>query len=63
MCKTEKPDKHGLKALIEAEAAKFGATIKTFDYDRQILDLDCPLEKKVDCAMAIKRLLDQYDPE
>jgi hypothetical protein len=52
-----------LLSLLTQEAARFGATIKKFDMARHILDVDCPEENKVDCAMALQRILDGQAPD
>ncbi|HID29425.1 MAG TPA: hypothetical protein EYP19_05410 [Desulfobacterales bacterium] len=44
-------------SLIRLEAVKFRAKIKQIDLEKQILDIDCPDENKVECAMAIQKIL------
>ena len=46
-------------SLIRLEAVKFQAKIKQIDLEKQILDIDCPDENKVDCAMAIQKILER----
>jgi hypothetical protein len=45
--------------LVTQEAAKFHATIKQINLAKQILDIDCPDENKVECAIAIQKILDR----
>lgn len=46
-------------SLIRLEADKFQAKIKQIDLEKQILDIDCPDENKVECAIAIQKILDR----
>jgi hypothetical protein len=54
-------DKHDAEVirLVTEEAEKFQARIKEIDLAKQILDIDCPDENKVECAIAIQKILDQ----
>ena len=45
--------------LITKEAKKFGATIKEIDLEKQILDIDCPDENRIECAVALEKILDK----
>ena len=45
--------------LITKEAKKFRATIKEIDLEKQILDIDCPDENRVECAVALEKILDK----
>jgi hypothetical protein len=44
--------------LVKQEAKKFRAKVNQIDLAKQILDIDCPDENKVECAMAIQKILD-----
>ena len=46
-------------SLIRLEAVKFQAKIKQIDLEKQILDIDCPDENKVECAMGIQKILER----
>lgn len=54
-------DKHDSETIrrITLEAEKFQAKVKQIDVAKQILDIDCPNENKVECAIAIQKILDQ----
>ena len=45
--------------LVRLEAKRFEAKVKQIDLEKQILDIDCPDENKVECAIAIQKILDQ----
>jgi hypothetical protein len=45
--------------LITKEAKRFGATVKEIDLEKQILDIDCPDENRVECAVALEKILDK----
>jgi hypothetical protein len=45
--------------LITKEAKKFRATIKEIDLGKQILDIDCPDENRIECAVALEKILDK----
>ena len=45
--------------LISKEAKKFRATVKEIDLEKQILDIDCPDENRVECAVALEKILDK----
>ena len=45
--------------LITKEAEKFRAKVKKIDLEKQILDLDCPDENRVECAVALQKILDK----
>ena len=45
--------------LITKEAKRFGATIKEIDLEKQILDIDCPDENRIECAVALEKILDK----
>jgi hypothetical protein len=45
--------------LITKEAKKFRATIKEIDLEKQILDIDCPDENRIECAVALEKILDK----
>jgi len=53
--------KHDAKIikLVTEEAEKFQAKVKQIDLEKQILDIDCPNENKVECAIAIQKILDE----
>jgi hypothetical protein len=46
--------------LVRLEAKKFQAKVKQIDLEKQILDIDCPEGNKVECAIAIQKILDQH---
>ena len=46
--------------LIRVEANKFQAKVKQIDLEKQILDIDCPDENKVECAIAMQKILDRH---
>jgi hypothetical protein len=54
-------DKHDAEVirLITKEAEKFQAEVKEIDLEKQILDIDCPDENRVECAIALQKILDQ----
>jgi hypothetical protein len=54
-------DKHDAEVirLITKEAEKFQAKVKQIDLEKQILDIDCPDENRVECAIALQKILDQ----
>jgi hypothetical protein len=45
--------------LITKEAEKFRAKVKEIDLQKQILDIDCPDENRVECALALQKILDK----
>ena len=45
--------------LITKEAEKFRAKVKEIDLEKQILDIDCPDENRVECALALQKILDK----
>jgi len=45
--------------LVKLEAEKFEAKVKQIDLEKQILDIDCPDENKVECAMAIQKIIER----
>jgi hypothetical protein len=45
--------------LITKEAEKFRAKVKEINLEKQILDIDCPDENRVECAVAIQKILDK----
>lgn len=45
--------------LVKEEADKFQAKVNQINLAKQILDIDCPDENKVECAIAIQKILDQ----
>ena len=45
--------------LITKEAKKFRATVKEIDLEKQILDIDCPDENRVEFAVALEKILDK----
>jgi hypothetical protein len=45
--------------LITKEAKRFRAKVKEIDLEKQILDIDCPDENRVECALALQKLLDK----
>jgi hypothetical protein len=45
--------------LIIKEAEKFRAKVKKIDLEKQILDIDCPDENRVECAVALQKILDK----
>lgn len=55
-------DKHDAKIvkLVTQEAERFQAKIKQIDLEKQILDIDCPDENRVECAIAIQKILDRH---
>ena len=46
--------------LVKEEAEKFQAKVNQIDLAKQILDIDCPDESKVECAIAIQKILDKH---
>ncbi|MCK4389920.1 MAG: hypothetical protein KAV83_06760 [Desulfobacterales bacterium] len=58
-------DKHDAEVikLVSLEAQKFEAKVKQIDLEKQILDIDCPDENKVECAIAIQKILAQHSQE
>ena len=55
-------DKHDAETirLVRQEAEKFEAKVKQIDLEKQILDIDCPDETKVECAIAVQKILDRH---
>ncbi len=55
-------DKHDAETirLVRLEADKFEAQVRQIDLAKQILDIDCPDENKVECAIAIQKILDRH---
>ena len=45
--------------LITKEAEKFRAKVKEINLEKQILDIDCPDENRVECAVALQKILDK----
>jgi len=45
--------------LITKEAKKFRATVKEIDLEKQILDIDCPDENRIEFAVALEKILDK----
>ena len=45
--------------LITKEAEKFRAKVKEINLEKQILDIDCPDENRVECALALQKILDK----
>jgi hypothetical protein len=62
MLVTDKRDAEIIR-LVKQEADKFQAKVNQIDLAKQILDIDCPDENKVECAIAIQKILDQYKPK
>ena len=58
-------DKHDAETirLIRLEAEKFEAEVRQIDLEKQVLDIDCPDESKVECAIAIQKILDRYSKD
>ncbi|MBW2174114.1 MAG: hypothetical protein JRF64_05630 [Deltaproteobacteria bacterium] len=54
----DKQDAEVIK-LITKEAKRFGAKVKKIDLEKQILDLDCPDENRIECAVALEKILDK----
>ncbi|MBW2566825.1 MAG: hypothetical protein JRE24_08090 [Deltaproteobacteria bacterium] len=54
----DKQDAEAIK-LITKEAKRFGAKVKKIDLEKQILDLDCPDENRIECAVALEKILDK----
>jgi hypothetical protein len=54
----DKQDAEVIK-LITKEAKRFGAKVKKIDLEKQILDIDCPDENRVECAVALEKILDK----
>jgi hypothetical protein len=54
---TDKRDEEIIR-LVKETAKKFKAKVNQIDLAKQILDIDCPDENKVECAMAIQKILD-----
>jgi len=46
--------------LVKLEAKRFRAKVNQIDLAKQILDIDCPDENKVECAIAIQKILDGH---
>lgn len=55
-------DKHDAETirLVRLEAKKFQAKVRQIDLEKQVLDIDCPEENKVECAIAIQKILEQH---
>ena len=49
--------------LVRLEATKFQAKVKQINVEKQILDIDCPDENKVECAIAIQKILDRHSKD
>ncbi len=45
--------------LITKEAKRFRATVKEIDLEKQILDIDCPDENRIEFAVALEKILDK----
>jgi hypothetical protein len=45
--------------LFTKEAEKFRAKVKEINLEKQILDIDCPDENRVECAVALQKILDK----
>ncbi|OEU78556.1 MAG: hypothetical protein BA872_06375 [Desulfobacterales bacterium C00003060] len=56
---TDKHDADTVK-LVTLEAERFQANVKQIDLEKQILDIDCPDENRVECAIAIQKILDKH---
>ena len=58
-------DKHNAETirLVRLEAKKFQAKVRQIDLEKQILDIDCPDVNKVECAIAIQKILAQHQAE
>ncbi|MBW1678056.1 MAG: hypothetical protein JRJ79_16010 [Deltaproteobacteria bacterium] len=58
-------DKHDAETirLIRLEAEKFEAKVRQIDLEKQVLDIDCPDESKVECAIAIQKILDRHSKD
>ncbi|MBW1770189.1 MAG: hypothetical protein JRJ17_03335 [Deltaproteobacteria bacterium] len=54
----DKQDAEVIK-LITKEAKRFGAKVKKIDLEKQILDIDCPDENRIECAVALEKILDK----
>ena len=46
--------------LIRQEAEKWKATVNRIDLKNQILDIECPVENKAECAVAIQKILQEH---
>jgi hypothetical protein len=46
--------------LVTEEAEKFQAKVNHIDLENQTLDIECPDENKAECAVAIQKILNQY---
>ena len=46
--------------LVREEAEKFNAKINKINLDKQILDIECPDDKKDECAVAIQKILAKH---
>ena len=55
---TDKRDAEIIR-LIKKEAKKFKAKVKEIDLEKQILDIDCPDKNRVECAIAIEKILEK----
>jgi hypothetical protein len=58
-------DKHHAETirLVRLDAKKFQAKVRQIDLEKQILDIDCPDRNKVECAIAIQKILAQHKAE
>ena len=58
-------DKHDAETirLVRLEAEKFEAKVRQIDLEKQVLDIDCPDESKVECAIAIQKILDRHSKD
>ena len=54
----DKQDAEVIK-LITKEAKRFRATVKEIDLEKQILDIDCPDENRIEFAVALEKILDK----
>jgi hypothetical protein len=55
---TDKHDAEVIKRITEA-AEKFKAKVKQIDLEKQIFDIECPEENRVECAIALQKILDK----
>lgn len=46
--------------LVRQEAEKWKAKVNRIDLENQILDIDCPVENKAECAVAIQKILQEH---
>jgi hypothetical protein len=54
----DKRDDEIIRRVTET-ARRFQAKVKQIDLEKQILDIDCPDENRVECAIALQKILDK----